>query len=112
MRVALLDVRRDDDAMNTKHVYEMTTARPEDGRYKLVVERTSHPYVGILKIIDLNREWWRRGLRIEGKTVVTEKVNLSYDARFGPDVQDVADWTARFDKFLDEERRHVRSDRR
>ena len=59
-----------------------------DKRYNIRVDRTG-TYTGTLKIFDgekLLKEW---------------PVTLSYQAIFGPDVQDVSDWQAKVVEFVD-----------
>jgi hypothetical protein len=57
----------------------------DQGAWAVKVERTEEPYRGILTIVRTS----------DGKEVHREDVGLSYDAIFGPDVADVADWEDR-----------------
>lgn len=59
-----------------------------DEKYDIRVER-SNSYKGEL-IIELN-----------GKELLRETVNISYDAMFGPDVSDVLSWQDRCCNFVD-----------
>lgn len=59
-----------------------------DGRFSVIVTRT-HPYCGELTIS-------------EGANVLfRKKVSLAYNALFGPDVADVAEWQSAAIKFID-----------
>jgi hypothetical protein len=60
-----------------------------DDRYIIRVERTD-PYSGELVILDGDKELLR------------EKVVLSYNALFGPDVFDIEAWQERAAEFVDE----------
>lgn len=61
-----------------------------DGRYRCMVRRV-RTNVGRLIIRDLE----------EHETLLSETVPLSFDARFGPDVDDVAAWKARCEEVVD-----------
>jgi len=74
-------------------IWWITSNHPADAECRLHVDRTTDPSYGILIINDNGRE------------VVRERVRLAYDARFGPDAQDVQDWQDRFERYLDRERR-------
>lgn len=69
-----------------------------DGRYQVEVQRigggSESGYRGTLFVFDHQEE---------NKRLLGEEVGLSYQAIFGPDVQDVSDWQDRAAKFIDEE---------
>jgi hypothetical protein len=73
-------------------IWWITSNNAADEGCRLRVERTSDPSYGTLIIHD------------NGRDVVSERVRLSYNAIFGPDVQDVQDWQNRFERYLDHER--------
>ena len=52
-----------------------------DCRYAIEVQRTT-PYNGLYIIYDLD----------DNKVIYTENVSVSYDAKFGPDINDVNVW--------------------
>lgn len=60
-----------------------------DGRYAIAVVRVA-PYRGTLTISDA------------GNTIFSQEVGLMYDAQFGPDVADVADWKKTIVDFIDQ----------
>lgn len=61
-----------------------------DKKYPTYVERLE-PYKGELVIMDGDKEIYRR------------PINISYDAKFGPDVMDISEWENMVAKFIDEE---------
>ncbi len=61
-----------------------------DHRYNIYVERTT-PYNGNLFILDGSKE------------ICVKPVTLSYDAKFGPDIADVAQWQEIVLDFIDKE---------
>jgi len=69
-----------------------------DERYQVEVQRigegSESGYRGTFFVFDHQEK---------NKMLLGEKVGLSYQARFGPDVQDVSDWQDRAAKFVDEE---------
>lgn len=69
--------------------YKIWSAELDD-KYQVYVERVE-PYRGELVILDGDKEIYRK------------LVTLSYDAKFGPDTQDVYDWENSVVKFIDEE---------
>jgi hypothetical protein len=56
-----------------------------DGKYLIEVNRTGDGYSGTFTIKDMKTK----------EVLHTESVTISYGARFGPDVMDVADWEER-----------------
>lgn len=67
-----------------------------DDRYVCTVTRAG-PYLGDLWIVDLH-----------GNVVAhKEQVHLSYDAKFGPDMDDVADWQLRCMDVIDNPEKRV-----
>nr|MBI5456091.1 hypothetical protein [Candidatus Levybacteria bacterium] len=84
----------DDKSLHPKLVW---WSKP-DGRYQVEVQRigkgAESGYTGTLFVFDHQEN---------NKRLLGEKVDLSYQARFGPDDQDVSDWRDRAAKFVDEE---------
>ena len=70
--------------MNEQIVWQSTL----DGRYEVFVVRVA-PYRGKLTISDA------------GNTIFSQEVGLMYNAQFGPDVADVADWQEIVVNFID-----------
>jgi hypothetical protein len=70
--------------MNEQIVWQSTL----DGRYEVVVVRIA-PYRRKLTIFDA------------GNTIFSQKVGLMYNAQFGPDVADVAEWQEIVVNFID-----------
>lgn len=64
-----------------------------DNRYNIRVNRTA-PYKGLLTVTDL--------VAAKPEILYQEQVSLAYDARFGPDTDDVATWQDMVAKFIDE----------
>jgi hypothetical protein len=60
-----------------------------DDKYDVFVEQTSG-YNGFLVILEGDKE------------LIREEVSISYGAKFGPDVADVAEWEQRCMDFIDE----------
>lgn len=54
----------------------------DDGRFRVTVEQTGNGYSGILRVIVVET----------GEELLNEDVGVVYAARFGPDVDDVAQW--------------------
>jgi hypothetical protein len=70
--------------MNRQIVWQSTL----DGRYEAVVVRIA-PYQGLLTIRDA------------GEEIFSQQVGLMYNAQFGPDMADVADWQEIVVNFID-----------
>jgi len=56
------------------------TCTIDEGKYFAEVERTGE-YIGVLRLY-----------RADDALLLEKPVNLSYGAKFGPDVQDINDW--------------------
>lgn len=63
-----------------------------DGRWQVEVQRRPEEYTATLAIFDHNDG---------NKLVHEEQVGLAYNAQFGPDVADVADWQVKAIEFAD-----------
>ncbi len=63
-----------------------------DNKYRVEVERTDS-FSGELKIFD--------GVDEKAKVLYREKVTISYNAIFGPDVADVSLWEDKVINFID-----------
>lgn len=61
-----------------------------DDKYDVFVESVEDGYKGFLVIMEGDKELLR------------EEVSISFAARFGPDVADVAEWEQRCVDFIDE----------
>lgn len=64
-----------------------------DNRYCVEVKRIK-PYEGILSIYDHE---------LDDKEIYRELVGIAWDAKFGPDFEDVQEWSNMAMKFVDEE---------
>ena len=74
--------------MNRQIVWKSTL----DDRYEIVVSRTS-PYQGLLTITDA------------GETIFSREVGLMFNAQFGSDMDDVADWQEIVLNFIDNQKK-------
>lgn len=73
--------------MNRQIVWRSTL----DGSYEVTVVRVA-PYQGLLTITDA------------GQDIFSQQVGLMYNARFGPDISDVADWQEIVVQFIDNQK--------
>jgi hypothetical protein len=73
--------------MNRQILWQSTL----DDRYEAVVVRVA-PYKGLLTILDA------------GEEIFSQQVGLMYNAQFGPDLDDVADWQEIVVHFIDNKR--------
>ena len=68
--------------MNPMYAWEQAV---DDGRFRCWVEQNEDGYSGVLHV----------EVVADGIPLLEEKVGIAYAARFGPDVDDVADWQAK-----------------
>jgi hypothetical protein len=64
----------------------------DNGRFRCTVEQTGDGYQGTLKVVVVST----------GDVLLQEEVGVSYAARFGPDVADVAEWQEKSIQVIDE----------